>query len=128
MSGNPKNVPVVRLTDEEWFRRTGGVAMSIGRDTFHRELIDLFGSTIKHDSSWIMRYSRFAPPDVLYTHNVSDEIIQLYTRECFSIDPFSNYWKTSRNSWCFDIIQLKGRKRRVHNLFKDLRRGSQNFR
>ena len=75
MSGNAKNIPAMRLTDEEWFRRTGDVAMSIGRDTFHRELIDLFGSTIKHNSSWIMRYSRFALPDVLYTHNVSDEIV-----------------------------------------------------
>ena len=107
MSSNAKNVPVVRLTDEEWFRRTGGVAMSIGRDTFHRELIDLFGSTIKHDSSWIMRYSRFAPPDVLYTHNVSDEIIQLYTRECFSIDPFSNHWKTRGTPGVLTLSGLK---------------------
>lgn len=107
MSSNAKNVPVVRLTDEEWFRRTGGVAMSIGRDTFHRELIDLFGSTIKHDSSWIMRYSRFAPPDVLYTQNVSDEIIQLYTRECFSIDPFSNHWKTRGTPGVLTLSGLK---------------------
>ena len=107
MSGNAKNIPAMRLTDEEWFRRTGDVAMSIGRDTFHRELIDLFGSTIKHNSSWIMRYSRFAPPDVLYTHNVSDEIVQLYTRECFSIDPFSNHWKTRGTPGVLTLSSLK---------------------
>ena len=103
----PRTSRSMRLTDEEWFRRTGGVAMSIGNDTFHRELIELFGSTIKHNSSWIMRYSRFAPPDVLYTHNVSDEIVQLYTRECFSIDPFSNHWKIRGTPGVLTLSSLK---------------------
>jgi DNA-binding CsgD family transcriptional regulator len=107
MSGNAKNIPVARLTDETWFRQTGRVAMSVGRDTFYRELINLFGSTIKHDSSWIMRYSRFAPPDVLYTHNVPDDIVRLYTRECFSIDPFSNHWKTRGTPGVLTLSSLK---------------------
>ena len=96
----------MRLTDEEWFRRTG-MSQCPSVATFHRELIDLFGSTIKHNSSWIMRYSRFAPPDVLYTHNVSDEIVQLYTRECFSIDPFSNHWKTRGTPGVLTLSSLK---------------------
>lgn len=107
MSGNAKNIPVTRLTDETWFRRTGRVAMSIGRDTFYRELIDLFGSTIKHDSSWILRYSRFAPPDVLYTQNVPDDIVRLYTRECFSIDPFSNHWKMRGTPGVLTLSSMK---------------------
>lgn len=107
MSGNAKNIRVTRLTDEGWFRRTGNVAMSIGRDTFHRELIDLFGSTIRHSSSWIMRYSRFAPPDVLYTQNVPDDIVRLYNRECFSIDPFSNHWKTRGTPGVLTLSSLK---------------------
>jgi DNA-binding CsgD family transcriptional regulator len=107
MSGYAKNIPVIRLTDEQWFHRTGRVAMSIGHDTFHRELLDLFGSAIKHDSSWIMRYSRFAPPDILYTHNVSDEIVQLYTRECSTIDPYSNHWKTRGTPGVLTLSRLK---------------------
>ncbi len=67
--------------------------MSIGHDGFHRELVDLFGAAIQHKSCWIIRYSRVAPPDVLYTHNVPDEIVHFYNRECLNIDPFSEYWK-----------------------------------
>jgi DNA-binding CsgD family transcriptional regulator len=94
MTHSAKPVASVQLTDEEWFRRSGRVAMSIGHDGFHRELVDLFGVAIPHESSWIIRYSRVAPPDVLYTHNVPDEIVQFYNRECLHIDPFSQYWKT----------------------------------
>lgn len=107
MSGKSKTSPVTRLTDEEWFHRTGRVAMSIGQDTFHRELLELFGSAMKHDSSWIMRYSRFAPPDILYTHNVPDEIVQLYTRECSTIDPYSNHWKTRGAPGVLTLSRLK---------------------
>lgn len=107
MSGTAKNIPVARLTDAQWFHRTGRVAMSIGQDTFHRELLDLFGSAMKHDSSWIMRYSRFAPPDILYTHNVPDEIVQLYTRECSTIDPYSNHWKTRGTPGVLTLSRVK---------------------
>lgn len=107
MSGNAKTVPVTRLTDERWFHRTGRVAMSIGQDTFHRELLNLFGSAMKHDSSWIMRYSRFAPPDILYTHNVPDEIVQLYTRECVTIDPYSSHWKSRGTPGVLTLSRLK---------------------
>lgn len=94
MAGTIKSASLGRLDDEEWFRRTGRVAMSIGQDSFHRELVDLFGATIQHESCWIIRYSRVAPPDVLYTHNVPEEIVQFYKDECLDIDPFSHYWKT----------------------------------
>jgi len=107
MSGTGKNIPVTRLTDAQWFHRTGRVAMLIGQDTFHRELLDLFGSSMKHDSSWIMRYSRFSPPDILYTHNVPDEIVQLYTRECSTIDPYSNHWKTRGTPGVLTLSRLK---------------------
>ena len=107
MSGNSKKVPVTRLTDAQWFHRTGRVAMSIGQDTFHRELLDLFGSTMKHESRWIMRYSRFAPPDILFTHNVPDDIVQLYTRECSTIDPYANHWKARGTPGVLTLSRLK---------------------
>lgn len=107
MTSSIKNTPVIRLVDEQWFHRTGRVAMFIGQDTFHRELLDLFGSTIQHDSCWIMRYSRFAPPDILYTRNVPDEIVQLYTRECFTIDPYSSYWKSQGAPGVLTLSRLK---------------------
>ena len=48
-TSSAKPVTSVQLTDEEWFRRSGRVAMSIGHDGFHRELVDLFGVAIPHE-------------------------------------------------------------------------------
>ncbi|SFL65416.1 regulatory protein, luxR family [Methylorubrum salsuginis] len=83
----------VRLTDAEWFAQLGEVAASIGSDSFHRKLLHLAGLCIRHDSSWIIRYSRVAPPDVLYTSSVPDEIVAFYDEKGQYLDPFSARWK-----------------------------------
>ena len=83
----------IRLGREDWFRRVGEVASSVGTDRFHQQLIELFGSTIPHSSSWIIRYSRVAPPDVIYTWNVPQDVVDFYAASCASLDPFSAHWK-----------------------------------
>ncbi|VTZ50298.1 LuxR family transcriptional regulator [Methylocella tundrae] len=107
MSSHVEKSPLLRFDDEEWFRRLGGVARSIGTDGFHRELIDLFGASIRHESSWIIRYSRVAPPDVIYTHNVSDEIVDVYNEQCSGVDPFSQYWKSNGSPGVLTLSELK---------------------
>lgn len=84
---------LLKLTDEEWFQELGKLAASIGSDAFHRNLLHLFGRCIRNDSGWVIRYSRVAPPDVMYTSNVSDEIVKFYQEKCVHIDPFSSFWK-----------------------------------
>lgn len=83
----------VRLTDAAWFTQLGEVAASIGSDSFHRKLLRLAGLCIRHDSSWIIRYSRVAPPDVLYTSGVPAEIVAFYDEKGQYLDPFSARWR-----------------------------------
>jgi len=82
-----------KLASDEWFHAVGEVASSIGTDRFHRELVGLFGATIPHSASWIIRYSRVAPPDVIYTANVPAEVVAFYVERCSPLDPFSAHWK-----------------------------------
>ncbi len=93
VSEAPRSVDPVRLTDGEWFAQLGEVAASIGTDSFHRKLLHLAGLCIRHDSSWIIRYSRVAPPDVLYTAGVPDEIVAFYDEKGQYLDPFSARWR-----------------------------------
>ncbi|MET0313488.1 MAG: helix-turn-helix transcriptional regulator [Hansschlegelia sp.] len=92
-AGHGPSPPVITITQGEWFRRIGEVASSIGADGFHEQLIELFGATIPHCAGWIIRYSRVAPPDVIYTANVPQEVVDFYVARCAELDPFSAHWK-----------------------------------
>jgi DNA-binding CsgD family transcriptional regulator len=83
----------IPLQKAEWFRRVGELASAIGTDGFHQQLVELFGSTVPHSASWIIRYSRVAPPDVIYTANVPSAVVDFYVARCSGIDPFSAHWK-----------------------------------
>ena len=106
VTGGVAKSPLLRFNEEEWFRQLGQLAKSIGTDHFHRELIDVFGAGIRHEASWIIRYSRVAPPDVLYTRNVSDETVQIYNTQCSEIDPFSRHWKNRGSAGVLTLSQL----------------------
>lgn len=83
----------IRLGQAEWFARVGEVSLAIGTDGFHERLVELFGATVKHSASWIIRYSRVAPPDVIHTWNVPEDVVDYYVAHCSAIDPFSAHWK-----------------------------------
>lgn len=84
---------VLRLGREAWFERLGELALSIGTDGFHQRLVELFGAVIRNEGCWIIRYSRVAPPDVIYTSNVPQEVVDYYVATCSELDPFSAHWK-----------------------------------
>lgn len=100
---SPQRYRAVRLNSPQWFQHVGQVARVIGSDRFHRELVELFGAAINHDASWIIRYSRVAPPDVLYTKNVASDVVAYYTNVYSAVDPFSEYW---RNGGSPGVLQL----------------------
>ncbi len=77
---------------ERWLATVAGLTASLGSDAFHRELVAAFGSLIRHDSSWIIQYSRGAPPNVIFTGDVPAAVLAHYNANCRSIDPFSRYW------------------------------------
>lgn len=106
MSKSASKNKSVLLTDEEWFRRLGEVAASIGTAEFHRQLLVLFGKCIDNDSAWIIRYSRLAPPDVLYTSGVPAEIVDFYNKKCLDVDPFSKHWRETGASGVLTLAEL----------------------
>lgn len=91
--GEPAVDLVPRLGSGEWFHAVGDVASSIGTDRFHQKLVELLGVAIPHSASWIIRYSRVAPPDVIYTANVPADVVEFYAERCAPLDPFSAHWR-----------------------------------
>lgn len=88
--------PALRPTDAAWYARLGQVARAIGTDGFHEQLLTLYGSLIGHDSAWIIRYSRHAAPEVLFTSNVPGHVLEFYRTTYHEVDPFSRHWKALR--------------------------------
>jgi DNA-binding CsgD family transcriptional regulator len=86
-------LPELRPTDAAWYTRLGQVARAIGTDGFHQRLLRLFGSLVGHESAWIIRYSRHASPDVLFTSNVPARVLESYLATYHEVDPFSRSWK-----------------------------------
>ncbi len=95
------------MDDASWFARAGETVASIGTEFFHRELIRLLESSIRSEAVWIIRYSGDAPPDVIYTNNVSPHARQVYLEECGGVDPFSRRWKAKREAGVFTLASLR---------------------
>ncbi len=107
MSKEPPRGESLQSFDPQWYRDLGDVASAIGTESFHRKLLSLFGSCIENSCSWIMRYSHVAPPDVLFTVNVPDEIVQFYNKKCTKIDPFSRHWRTHQQAGILTLAQIR---------------------
>ncbi len=105
--------PLLRLNGKDWFNRLGQVAQSIGSRDFHRELVDFFGASIRHDSCWIIRFSSTAAPEVLFTNNVADEVVGTYSKSYSELDPFSDYWRDFGRAGVTMLSQAKARSQRT---------------
>ena len=111
--------PLLRLNDREWFNRIGQIAQSIGSREFHHELVDLFGACIRHESCWIIRFSRTAAPEVLFTYNVSEEVVGTYCGGYSDIDPFSEYWKYNSHTGVIMLTEALARSQRSEAYGRD---------
>ncbi|WP_020181416.1 LuxR C-terminal-related transcriptional regulator [Methylopila sp. M107] len=96
-----------RIDAPDWYAHAGAVVTSIGTPFFHRELIKLLEASIRSDAVWIIRYSGEAPPDVVYTHNVSDAAERVYSDQCAGVDPFSMRWKRERRAGVSTLARLR---------------------
>jgi DNA-binding CsgD family transcriptional regulator len=112
MTGNADK-PLLRLNDREWFSRLGQVAKSIGSREFHHELVDLFGASIRHESCWAIRFSRATPPQVLFTHNVAEEVVSTYSHNYSDIDPFSDFWQNQGRAGVIMLAEAKAHSQRT---------------
>lgn len=77
---------------EAWFSALAALTASLGSDSFHRRLVEAFGLLIPHSASWIIQYSRGAAPNVIFTKDVPERVLNHYNAKCRLIDPFSAHW------------------------------------
>lgn len=92
----------------EWFRRVGETSVAIGKSRFHQELIGLFGCLIRHDACWIIRFSDPAPPEIMYTRNVSAPLRDHYNDACSAVDPFAAHWRLHKEVGVQTLSRFKG--------------------
>lgn len=78
--------------DPAWHARLGHLARAIGTAQFHEHLLAAHGALIRHDSAWIIQYSRHAAPDVRFTAKVPSHVLDLYRAGYYKDDPFYRFW------------------------------------
>lgn len=98
----------VAFGSREWFRRVGEASLALGRTHFHEELVRLFGCLIDHDACWIIRFSDSAPPEIMYTHNVSQPLRDHYNSACSAVDPFAAHWRLHKEVGVRALSKFKG--------------------
>ncbi|MDP9064646.1 MAG: LuxR C-terminal-related transcriptional regulator [Pseudomonadota bacterium] len=87
---------IIAPSDPRYFQLIGEVARAIGTAHFHQRLLGLLGMLIAHDSAWIVRYSRNAPPDVIHTLSVAQHLVDFYLEHAYQrTDPFFCYWRST---------------------------------
>lgn len=96
-----KTAPAANLVafgSKEWFRRVGAVSATLGAARFQEALVDLFGCLVRHDARWIIRFSDTAPPEVMHTSGVPQEVVDHYKAICVEFDPFAAHWRLYRET------------------------------
>jgi DNA-binding CsgD family transcriptional regulator len=91
-----ENAKVVTFGSQDWFRRLGNTSLALGMPNFHEYLIELLGCLIDHSARWIIRFSDSAAPEIMYTHGVSQNLLDYYRDFCSAIDPFAAHWRLHR--------------------------------
>lgn len=104
----PRKSRPVAFGSRDWFQKIGETSLAIGSVNFHRALIELLGCLIKHDASWIIRFSDVAPPEVMYTHDVPQYLVDHYYNACSAVDPFAAHWKLHKEVGVRTLSRFRG--------------------
>ena len=121
VTGGVAKSPLLRFNS-----RRNGFANSVnslnryGTDHFHRELIDVFGAGIRHEASWIIRYSRVAPPMFCIRAMCLTKTVQIYNTQCSEIDPFSRHWKNRGSAGVLTLSQLNSSTHRIRDIQQNI--------
>ncbi|GIK95918.1 MAG: hypothetical protein BroJett029_01270 [Alphaproteobacteria bacterium] len=81
------------ISDLAWNTALGEAAQNIGHRDFQKTLLGLFGRLIPHDMTFIARYSRFAPAELLHHDRVPSHIVGLFRERYQRLDPFHAWWR-----------------------------------
>lgn len=81
------------ISDIEWNTALGAAAQGIGRRDFHKTLLGLFGMLIPHDMTFIARYSRLSPVELIHYDGVPHHVVELFREKYHRFDPFYAWWR-----------------------------------
>ena len=88
-----------RLFDSTWYTRIGELARTIGSDDFHVGIARLLGGIVQHHYIVIVRYPLAGLPDILFTENFGQHLIEYYLKHAYKAeDPFYAYWSATGRS------------------------------
>ena len=80
------------ISDLAWNTALGEAAQNIGHRDFQKTLLALFGLLIPHDMTFIARYSRLSPVELLHYDRVPHHIVGLFRERYQRLDPFHAWW------------------------------------
>ncbi len=85
--------------DSEFDASLALAARELGHHGFHERLLNLAGSIIGHDMSWIVRYDGESAPDVLFTKAIPPTIVDYYLSAQPQVgDPYFCSWRSNVNA------------------------------
>ncbi len=91
--------PTASHSHPRLFRAIGHAARAIGAEDFYEKLLDLLGTVIAHDYACVLRYSRNAPPDVIYSKGLAKHLFDYYMEHAYyTADPFFCHWRLNHSS------------------------------
>src|SRR3712207_427536 len=77
---------------------TAQMARELGEPAFHVRMLELLGSILPHEMSWIVRYEPDTAPDVLYTADICSTVVDYYLEaEPKLSDPYLCSWAGNGN-------------------------------
>jgi len=66
----------------------GDAARAVGADDFYRRLLDALSALVEWDCRAVARYSMTAPPEYLFEEGADPEVLDLYLRGYYRVDPY----------------------------------------
>jgi DNA-binding CsgD family transcriptional regulator len=84
---------LMRIQDKTWNQAIGAAAQKIGDPDYENVLLELFGQAIRHDAGIVAHYAKDLPVEVLYFQGLPRDIVDLFRREYYQVDPFTAWWR-----------------------------------
>lgn len=95
---------------EDMIAGLGDVARAIGRSDFYERLLQTLSIGITWESRCVVRYSSYAAPEYLVEEGLDPEILTVYQRGYYRVDPYYKLFREDSQSGVISLLRhLKGR-------------------
>jgi len=96
--------------DKDIVTGLAAAARAIGRRDFYERLISALSSGITWESRCVVRYSLYAPPEYLVEEGLDPELLAVYLRGYYRVDPYYKLFREESRSGVVSLTRhLRGR-------------------